>query len=38
MTKEEANAWATDQRELAERGEFFFACTQFCFTATKASV
>src|SRR5262249_17859531 len=29
----EARAWADEQRELAERGEFFFSCTQFCFTA-----
>jgi arsenite methyltransferase len=29
-----AGAWAADQRELARRGEFFFACVQFCFTAT----
>ena len=31
----EARAWAADQRELAERGEFFFSCTQFCFSATR---
>ena len=30
---EEAKAWAAEQRELGERGELFFACTQFCFTA-----
>jgi len=29
----EARAWAAEQRELAERGEFFFSCTQFCFSA-----
>lgn len=34
--EEEARAWAAEQRELSERGEFFFACTQFCFTATRA--
>jgi arsenite methyltransferase len=28
-----ASAWAAEQRELAERGEFFFSCTQFCFSA-----
>ena len=28
-----ARAWAAEQRELAERGEFFFSCTQFCFSA-----
>ncbi len=32
----QANAWALEQRRLAERGEFFFACIQFCFTATRA--
>lgn len=31
----EARAWAADQRELAERGEFFFSCTQFCFSAAR---
>jgi arsenite methyltransferase len=33
----ETEAWAAEQRELAERGEFFFACAQFCFTATRAA-
>jgi arsenite methyltransferase len=33
--KDEASAWLADQRELGERGEFFFACIQFCFTATR---
>ncbi len=27
-------AWADEQRALAERGEFYFACIQFCFAAT----
>ena len=31
----EAKAWAAEQRELMEREEFYFASTQFCFTATK---
>ena len=31
----EAKAWAQDQRELHDRGEFFFSCTQFCFTAKR---
>jgi arsenite methyltransferase len=31
----EARAWADEQRELADRGEFYFACTQFCFAATR---
>jgi arsenite methyltransferase len=34
--KVEAEAWGAEQRELMERGEFYFASTQFCFTATKA--
>ncbi len=33
----ETEAWAAEQRELAERGEFFFACAQFCFTATRGA-
>jgi len=37
ITKDEAKAWEAEQRELAERGEFFFACIQFCFTAIRAS-
>jgi SAM-dependent methyltransferase len=37
VTKEEAQAWEAEQHELAERGEFFFSGTQFCFTATKPS-
>lgn len=35
ITEEEAQAWATEQRELGERGEFFFACIQCCYTATR---
>jgi hypothetical protein len=31
----ETKAWAAEQHELAERGAFFFACAQFCFTAMK---
>jgi arsenite methyltransferase len=31
----EARAWAAEQGELAERGEFFFSCTQFCFSGTR---
>jgi arsenite methyltransferase len=27
--------WAADQRELAERGEYFFCVTQVCFSATR---
>jgi hypothetical protein len=32
---EEARAWAAEQHELGARGELFFACTQFCFTAVR---
>lgn len=37
ISEEEARAWADDQRDLAERGEFFFTCTQLCFTAARAA-
>jgi hypothetical protein len=33
--RDEAAAWAAEQRELGERGAFFFACIQLCFTATR---
>jgi len=33
--KDEADAWEAEQRELAQRSELFFACIQFCFTATR---
>ena len=33
----EAEAWGAEQRELLERGEFYFASAQFCFTATKSA-
>jgi arsenite methyltransferase len=36
ITDEEAKAWLTEQRELGERGEYFFSSTQFSFAATKA--
>jgi arsenite methyltransferase len=32
---EEAKAWEAEQRDLGERGEFYFAVVQFCFTATR---
>jgi arsenite methyltransferase len=35
LDEREAKAWGDEQRELGERGEFFCACIQFCFTATK---
>jgi arsenite methyltransferase len=33
--EDEAQAWLAGQRALGERGEFYFASTQFCFTARK---
>jgi hypothetical protein len=35
MSQQEAEGWANEQRELGERGEFFFTVTQFCFTANR---
>ena len=35
ITGDEAAAWAAELGELGKRGEFFFACVQFCFTATR---
>jgi SAM-dependent methyltransferase len=32
---DEAPAWLAEQGELAERGEAYFAVTQFCFTGTR---
>jgi arsenite methyltransferase len=32
---DEAQAWATEQGELAQRGESYFACIQFRFTGTR---
>jgi hypothetical protein len=32
---DEAKAWADEQRDLGARGEFFFACVQFCFSARR---
>ena len=37
MSQAEPKAWADEQRELGDRGEFFFTVTQFCFTATRRS-
>ena len=37
VTGDEAEAWKAEQRDLAERGEFFFEATQFCFTARKSA-
>ena len=32
---DEVEAWAAEQRTLGDRGEFYFACLQFCFSATR---
>jgi hypothetical protein len=37
ITEEAAGRWAAEQHELGVQGEFFFACLQFCFTATRSS-
>jgi len=37
VSEAEASAWAHEQQELGGRGEYFFVCTQFCFTATRPS-
>jgi arsenite methyltransferase len=31
----DVDAWAEEQRALGERGEFYFACMQFCFSGVK---
>ncbi len=35
IAEDEARAWATEQRQLGERGEYYFACLQFCFSAKR---
>ena len=35
LTDDDAQRWLDEQRALSERGEFYFAITQFCFTARK---
>jgi SAM-dependent methyltransferase len=37
ITGDEAAAWAAELGELGRRGEYFFACVQFCFTATRST-
>ncbi len=36
VSKDEARAWAAEQQEFGERGEFYFACLQFCFKGTRS--
>ena len=35
ITDEDAQRWIHEQQQLGARGEFYFAITQLCFTATK---
>ena len=35
LAADEVAAWADEQRQLSESGDFFFACIQFCFAATR---
>ena len=37
ITADEAQAWVDEQQQLGERGEFYFASTQVCFTAFRPS-
>jgi hypothetical protein len=34
--EDDAHAWAAEQRELGERGEFYFAVVQACFSGRRA--
>jgi ubiquinone/menaquinone biosynthesis C-methylase UbiE len=36
LTEADARKWVEEQRALGERGEFYFACLQACFTARRA--
>ena len=38
ISEDEAIAWAAEQRHLGERGEFYFACLQFCFSARRPAL
>jgi arsenite methyltransferase len=33
----DVDAWAEEQRALGERGEFYFACMQFCFSGVRSA-
>jgi arsenite methyltransferase len=35
LPEDEVHAWGAELRELGERGEFFGACLQFCFSARR---
>jgi ubiquinone/menaquinone biosynthesis C-methylase UbiE len=36
VSKDDAKAWAAEQQEVGERGEFYFACLQFCFKGIRS--
>ncbi len=35
LSTNDVDAWVAEQRELDQRGEFYFACIQCCFSATR---
>lgn len=35
LSQDEVEAWQADLRDLDERGQYFFACVQYCFTGRK---
>jgi hypothetical protein len=37
VSKDEAKAWAAEQGELGDRGEFYLACLQCCFKGIRSS-
>ena len=37
VSNDEAKAWESEQRDLGERREFYFACLQHCFAGTRPS-
>ena len=37
ITGDEAQRWVSEQQQLGARGEFYFASTQLCFTASRPS-
>ena len=37
LDRGEVEAWAEEQRDLGARGEYYYAVTQMCFTATRRS-
>jgi hypothetical protein len=35
MDVDDVQAWRAEQQDLAANGEFYFSCTQCCFTGQK---